>query len=137
MTVAAGSLLMGSLAACDDGRSVDAFCSVHDKYKDRYLTSMQAATEKLNGQFLSGLLQGAAAIGDLSNMWNALADVAPDEIRSDAETVAERWQKQADLAAEFIDHPLKAAASALGGALQAAGPLNRVDQFVKDHCDPA
>lgn len=96
---------------------------------------MQVATGQLQDDFVGGLIDGAAAIGDLSNMWTELSKVAPSEIKADTEAVAEYWQDQYESAAKGVDDPLGAIAGGLLGGFQAVGPLTRVDQFVRENCD--
>ncbi|WP_159620915.1 hypothetical protein [Ruania rhizosphaerae] len=122
------------LTGCSDGRSVGAFCEVHDTHRDRYLASMDVANGNLESDPVLGLLQGGSAIADLANMWHELAEVAPEEIRSDTERVAELWDAQSEQAAESVGDPLGGLAGILQTALTMSGPLNRVDEFVIENC---
>lgn len=78
-------LLGGTTAACSsvpgigDGRSVEKYCAVMEKHKDRYETAMAEASA--SDDFLTGGAQALSALGDLNQMWSELSDVAPDEIR--------------------------------------------------------
>lgn len=131
-----GTLLVGlALAGCGTERSTAAFCAVQDRHKARYLSAMKSATEDEN--LLQAVLKGAVAISDLNQMWQELADVAPEDngLRADAEAVAEFFEKQADRTGEIADNPLKGVVSGLAGALTIAAPLQRVDAFVRESCD--
>lgn len=126
-----------TLAGCSSGRSTEAFCKVHDEYKERYLASMEVANGQLENEdtALAGILNGAVAMGDLTNMWTELAKVAPESIQADAEAVAEAWKAQSDAAGEMLDNPLGGLLSSLMTGFQAAGPMSRVDEFVRTNCD--
>lgn len=116
------------LAACGDdtpARSVEAFCSTMDKHKQRYLAQMDAA----NAGTLDGLLGAAGAVGDLKLMWKELADVAPSDIRTDAEAVYDTWKQQEEHATSgnwlgLVSH-----------AVLNTGSLGRVDEYVRQHCN--
>ncbi|MEZ0579856.1 hypothetical protein [Nocardioides sp. MH1] len=135
MLVAVVVLVAGGVAGCDDGRSTDAFCDTLNKHKDRYLTSMDAASGAIDdGDALAGLVQAASAIGDISQMWTELAEVAPEEIRVDTEAVRDQWKKQDELAGQAAGDPLAGFASAMVGWFEISGPLDRVDKFATDNC---
>ncbi|WP_208545134.1 hypothetical protein [Rathayibacter sp. VKM Ac-2760] len=119
-------LLIGGLTACAPQRSAEAFCSTMQKHKDRYLEATSAAQEQ--GAIL-GLLGTASAVGDLSNMWKELAEVAPDEIRTDAETVRDAWAEQQENAGA-LDW-----VASLSTALFSSASMSRVDAYVRENCD--
>ncbi|OOP59417.1 hypothetical protein BMF89_20490 [Arthrobacter sp. SRS-W-1-2016] len=98
-----------------------------EKHKELYLSAMNSDPNGKNP--LGSLLNAASAIGDLKSMWKDMADVAPDEIRSDTESVRDAWAKQEDAA---VSGDWKAL---VGGAIFNAGPMSRVDAYVRQHCD--
>ena len=113
------------LTACAVTRDSATYCETVATHKDRYLNSMSQAAEGSLGDLLTGL----SAIGDLKNMWVALAEVAPEEIRIDTEAVRDAWIAQE-----------KAAANGdVGGALISgllnSGSMSRVDSYIRDNCD--
>lgn len=117
-------------------RSVNAFCAVHDEHKLHYLAAFDSANQSMDrGDMLSGVLQAGVAIGDLNTMWKKLAKAAPEEIQVDTEILAEGWETQADLAGDILDNPLKGLSSALVSSFKLAGPIQRVDEYVRTHCD--
>lgn len=77
-----------SLTACS--RSVQTFCKVVADHKARYLDAMSSASRSSG---LEALFQAATAVADLRAMWHDVASTAPDEIRGDAETVRDTWDK--------------------------------------------
>lgn len=131
-------VLAVAMSACGSGRSPEAFCGAMDNHKERYLAAMESATESLGSGSadgaIAGLAGGLAAISDLQAMWNELADVAPEEIRTDVELIRDENQKQLDSAGENLDNPLGALGSALMGGLKTAGAYQRVDEFTRANC---
>lgn len=118
------ALVLTMLTGCSDGRSVAAYCDVHATYEERYETSMSEAIEMFGDDPVGAVAQGGTAISDLANMWHELADVAPEEIRSDTERIAELMDAQvgADLPAVVQNY------------LMMQGPLQRVEAFIVDNC---
>lgn len=121
------ALILISLTACgkeSSARSVEAYCTTMAKHRDQYLTAMG------NTDDLMGLLGAVGAVGDLKNMWIELAKVAPKEIQTDTESVRDSWIKLEDAAIKGDYRTL------LGTALFNSASLDRVDQYMIDHCDP-
>ena len=81
--------LVMSLAACGAERTPERFCETMDQHKDRYLTAMADASDQAGQGTLSGTVggisQAIAAMSDLNQMWEDLAEAAPDDIRTDVE----------------------------------------------------
>lgn len=121
-----GMLLMVALAGCGNSteRSVEAYCNTMVKHRDRYLTAMD------NTGDLSGLIGAAGAIGDLKTMWDEMAAVAPSEIRADTEAVRDSWKKaeEAAISGDFM--------GLFGNAMFNSAPIERVDAYIIDNCDP-
>lgn len=126
------------LAACGDGRSPEAFCSTMETHRERYLEATDAALGEVQRGDGAGLLAGSAqmvvALGDLQVMWKDLADVAPDDIRSDVEVIRDATEKQLEAAGSGGD-ALSALTSGLMSGLTNAGSYQRVDSYVREHCD--
>lgn len=121
-------VLVLSLTGCGGGggsaRSVKAYCDTVGKYRDRYLTAMDAAS---SGS-LTGVIGGIAAIGDITKMWVDLAKVAPDEIQTDTEAVRDSWKQQQDAAmnGNYI--------GAITGGILNLGSSQRVEQYIITNC---
>jgi len=127
----AGLLAVLPLASCSSEsseNSVEAYCGTLNEHKRSYLASMEAAS---NPASAADILGGVAAVGDLKIMWSELADVSPDEIRADTENVRDTW---ADVENAAVNGDW---ASALLTGLLNAGSFQRVDAFVREHCDVA
>jgi len=123
-TLVAGIVVVGllaSLAGCSSSRSVEAACDVAVEYKTVLLESMSAAS--VSGG-LKDLLGAGESTNDLRTMWATLAEVAPAEIQTDAETMRDAWQEQED-----------AGAGSLVAALRATAPMTRVWGYVKMNCE--
>lgn len=122
------AVLAVSLAGCGGGasaRSVEAYCSTVAKYRDRYLSAMDAANSSGG---LGGLLTGVAAIGDIKNMWVDLAKVAPDDIQTDTEAVRDAW-KQAEEASQNGNY-----LGAITAALTNGAASQRVSDYITENC---
>ena len=120
-------ILALSLSACDGGvaRSVQEYCNTVGKYRDRYLSAMDAANSSGG---LGGLLGGIAAIGDIKNMWVDLAKVAPDEIQTDTEAVRDAWNQTAD-AAQKGDY-----VGVITTSLANSAASQRVEDYITEKC---
>lgn len=127
------------LSSCGQSRSAENYCSVLASHRERYLAAMGSAQGSVSSQdalaALGGLAQAASALADLQQMWTDLAEVAPDEIRTDTEAVRDIGQKQQDaLAGGGLADPLGALSGGLFSSIAAAGPMGRIDTYVRTHC---
>lgn len=122
--VIAASIIAIALSGCGQERSAEAFCQTMEEHKQAYLSQMEGA-----GASLEGIVSAAGAIGDLKIMWQDLAKVAPEEIRSDVESVSEAWQEQEDNATDGNW------SGVLATALLNGGSMVRVDTYVRETCD--
>ncbi len=119
-------LALPLLSACsgENKRSVEAYCTTMAKHRDQYLTAMDTNAD------LAGLLGAAGAIGDLKIMWDAMAEVAPEDIRKDTEAVRDSWREAEDAAISGDYRKL------FGNAIFNSGPIERVDAYIIANCDP-
>ena len=85
-------------------------------------------------QALSGLGASIQALGELRTYLRKLAIVAPNEIRTDAEIVAQGYDDQLKAAKDALKDPLSAIASSLIDGMMMSGQLNRLNQFALDNC---
>lgn len=119
--------------------SAAAYCAVMNKYKKRYLDQFSAANSNVDqtsdaGQFLGGMLQALMAMSELPSMFRDMATVAPPEIKSNTDRVATAYEKQWGNAADDPMNPGTALVKNLAIGLTVMGPMQNVDQYVKDHC---
>lgn len=132
------TLVPATLSGCGTDRSAKAFCDTMQKHKDRYLQAMGDATKQVQKGDTAGVVGGLAetvsALGDIQRMWEDLANVAPDEIRPDVESVRDTSAKQLDNAEQSIKDPVGAMGSALVNALINSGPIRRVDAYTRQNC---
>jgi hypothetical protein len=124
------------LAGCGDGRSEEAFCSTLHSEKERILDQLQgtaAAADASGDDFakaLMGLGASVQAIGELRTYFEKLAKVAPAEIQTEAEIVADKMS-------ELTDAPelsLQGVASRMVGAMAISGQLNTLHRYAMQHC---
>jgi len=131
-------LIPGTLSGCGTERSAKAYCDVMQKHKERYLQAMADATSQVKKGDAAGVVGGLAetvsALGDIQRMWDELAQVAPDEIRPDVESVRDTSAKQLDNAEQSVKDPVGALGSALVNALVNSGPIRRVDAYTRANC---
>ena len=126
------------LVACGSTRSVEAYCTAMEKHKARYLQAMGQANSEISGGdvggALTGLAGGVAAIGDLSQMWDELADVAPEEISADVAKVRDSYADGLAASKNSMSDPLGAIGSQLIGGMLASGSMSRVDAWTRQNC---
>lgn len=119
-------------------RSVSAFCNTLHSEKQRILAQFNATSQSGSSDQLVRALAGVGAslqaLGELRTYFHKLSDVAPDQIRDDAEIVAKDWDHQIDTAASAAAHPLSALAGALVTGVTTSGQLNSMNQFALTHC---
>lgn len=119
-------------------RSVAAFCSTLHSEKQRILAEFNSTAHSVSSdqlvQALSGLGASLQALGELRTYFHKLSDVAPDEIKAEAEIVAKDWDQQVADAANEAAHPLSALAGALINGATTSGQLNTLNQFALNNC---
>jgi hypothetical protein len=133
----AGALAL--VAGCSSGRSPEAYCSVYEKHKQRFIDAMGEAQSSMDSSddlgVVVGLAQTAGALGDLQRMWEELADVAPEDIQQDVEVVRDVSAKQADRSGQSISDPVGAMSGLLVDALMNSGSFRRVDTYTQEQCE--
>lgn len=138
----AAALLVALIATAGCGtRGVDAYCDTFygegQEFRQRWIDTNAA------GDPVGTLVQLLAVPRDLAVFFGKLADVAPEDIRSDVETIRDLYQAQADDLGDDAADLFAGPASALGGiagdlmsGLAAAPALQRVDTWTTTHCGP-
>lgn len=125
------------LAGCGGSeRSVAAYCdafwsravSLHDHYE------ADSATARANP--LAAVVDLFSAPGYLGTMMDAMAQVAPEEIRPDTEAVRDSLKRLQDSNAHAFSNPLGALGDNIGLALSSSGSFTRVDRYLTQHCPP-
>jgi hypothetical protein len=127
------------LAGCGgQTRSAAAFCSTLHSEKQRILAEFNASSHPNSSdqlvQVLSGFGASLQALGELRTYFHKLSDVAPDEIKDDAQIVANDWDQQVSSAANNAAHPLSGILSALVSGATSSGQLNTLNQYALAHC---
>jgi hypothetical protein len=109
-----------------------------EKHKARYLQAMGQANSEISGGdvggALTGLAGGVAAIGDLTQMWDELADVAPEEISADVAKVRDSYADGLAASKNSMSDPLGAIGSQLIGGMLASGSMSSVDAWTRQNC---
>ena len=136
----ASALVVLSIAGCDGGsdRSVEAFCSTITSEKARILEQFDETSSMGQGddglEVLAGLAASIQGLGELRTYTRKRAAVAPDEIRVEAELMAETVAKQLDAASDAISDPLGALVGGFMSGLEGSGPTNTVNEFARENC---
>ena len=125
-------IVAAGMSACGPTRSIDAYCGVMEKHKDRFVTATNQAMN--NSNVFESSVQMVSAMGDLSAMFDEAAEVAPEEIAPDVERVAEYWSTQQATAEQMVTDPFAGLAGALTGGMMNSGSLMRVDDYTAANC---
>lgn len=128
--------------SCGGGpeRSTESFCATLRSEKARILDQFNATSHSADasGDDLASLFAGLGgsiqALGELRAYFHKLAEVAPDEIRTEAELVADNYDEQMDAAGDAGSNPLGALTSSLFNGLAVSGQLDRLNQFAVSNC---
>jgi hypothetical protein len=130
-----------SMTSCagEDGRSVASFCAALQAEKDRItrrLDEMTRAREQADDASapLVDLTSSFAAVGELRTYFGRLAQHAPDEIRVQAETVAEEYDELVDSAPQVMTNPWGELAGDLITGMTVQGPMADMDEFAERSC---
>lgn len=127
-----GTTLLATLTACSPSRSLEAYCSVIEEHKERYINAMAAATG--GEDLIGGIMQAVSAIGDIGQMWKEAAKVAPEEISADVEATAAAWDAQLKAAEKAASDPLAGLTAGLMSGITNAAAISRVDQYTAANC---
>lgn len=139
-TVAA--LLVVGTVGCSSSpeRSTEAFCSTMKSEQARILAQFNATVDAGKAsndgmtQALMGLGASIQALGELRTYFHKLSDVAPEEIRTEAEIVAQGYDDQLKAAKDAVSDPLGALASTLFEGMMMSGQLDTLNQFAVREC---
>lgn len=135
--VAVTSLAVGS---CSSGRSTEAFCDTlrsgqeHISGQLEETTYAAQANEDPLAALLVGLGGGIQAMGEVQSYLRELSEVAPEEIRIEAERVSEVFDEQMDAASGAASDPLGAIAGSLFNSIAVSGQVNTVNDFAVENC---
>lgn len=138
---AALALLSSALVTGCSARSVDAYCSTF--YGEGQEFRQRLIGAEASGEPVGMIVQLLAVPRDLAVFFGELAEVAPEDIRSEVETVRDLYDAQADGLGEDAADLFGGPASALGGiagdlmsGLAAAPALQRIDEWTTANCGP-
>ena len=123
------SSVVVTLVSCAPTRSPEAFCGVVDEYTEE----LQANVTSADGG-LSEFLAVFENVGIFRNMLIDLAEVSPDEIRTDVEVVRDQYVQMIDEAGDAASDPLGGIAGMLALALFNGQSYQRIDQYSQANC---
>ena len=137
--VAAAALAAVAVAGCGLGgetRSADAYCDTYEsgfeKIKSDYPEVDQYSSSGENALVL--LLQTGSAYGDIVALIGEMAEVSPDEVRTDVERVHKTLQDQLDSAGDAVSDPFGTLAGQVVKSITNAGAFERMDRYTLEHC---
>jgi hypothetical protein len=114
-------------------RSVASYCQTWQtegqKLHDRWAAQTQG-----NDDLLGSVATLAGAPQDLADLFDKLAEVAPEEIKADVERYRDAWQQTADNFGEHAIDPLRFLGLQLTVAMQSKGAETRIDNWTSTHC---
>ena len=119
--------------------SAASYCAVMNRYKKQYLDTFASANSNVEktsdpGAFVTGMLQALMATSALPSMFADMAKVAPPEIQSDTQRVADAFSKQLGNAADDPMNPGTALMKNLAVGMTVLGPISNVNSYVAEHC---
>lgn len=122
---------VGFAAGCGDTRSAAAVCNVwitqtaalHAKYQNDATHRPVTAIEDI-----------VSAPSDIAGLMGNMAAVAPTPIEGDLSTLQNAFKRIASSEGDGVFNPGQAIAKNVVTAVQAAGPVERVDSYVSTNC---
>lgn len=138
------SMVVLSGCASEPERTTAGYCDKYqkgfDEIKSQYPEVDQYSTSDENPLIL--LLNTTSAYGDVVALIGEMAEVAPDEIRSDTERVHETMQSQLDQIGDGAGDVLSGDLGGMLGTLASgfmssvvnAGSFQRMDEFIVANC---
>jgi len=141
-SIAAAAVGGFAAVSCSSGpeRSVESFCTTLRSEKERILAQIDqgsAAAEAQSDELASGMMSLGVtlqALGELRTYFHELADVAPDEVRTEVEIIRDEVDKQFDTAGDAASNPLGSLAEAVVSGFAMSGQMETVNNFAKDNC---
>lgn len=141
-TIAAVGLVSLGLVSCSlvgPQRSVGAYCETLERESDRLTAKYdEQVSDAEEADPLAGLVAAfamtAEALGDLAVLSEKLAELAPEEVRIEHETVAESMRGQADRLEDAAGDPLGALVGGVVSAVVDSGSFRVVDEFSLENC---
>lgn len=135
---ALAAVVLATTAGCSaitgPQRSQQAFCKTLSDGTAELAGGARKAYQTGETDPLAGLVTATGNIGRFEKLLDNLADVAPDEIRSDVVTVRDTMKKSIDKAGDAISDPLGALGGSLLGPLIHSSSFEAVDAYARSRC---
>jgi hypothetical protein len=132
----------GSGTSSDEGgdpaptRSAEAFCATMTSEQERILAQFQqnagpgpTESDDFAEAFMT-VFASVQALGELRTYFDKLAKVAPDEIQTEAEIIAEKM----DTILEGPDVSVEGVVKSMMLAIELSGPLDTLNAYALEHC---
>lgn len=135
IATAATFTLAISLAACGGAtRSPEAYCRAFYETATPIREHYVEVDEEVEEDPLSALATLLSTPGDLTVIFDRMAEHAPDEIKADTEEARDALKKQQESLGEAISDPLGAIGSGVIAGLTSSGSFSRVNDYLQEHC---
>ncbi|HEX4493381.1 MAG TPA: hypothetical protein VH914_19410 [Acidimicrobiia bacterium] len=134
--VLATAALVAPLAACSHStpRSVTAFCNTLAQQKQQFLSEYDTSGQDP----LQGFVTGMSSLGEIPVIFDRLDKVAPPDIEPDVAAVRDSFKQQLGSVSGMASNPLGGLIGGIASSLTAAGPFQRVSDYVTANCpDPS
>ena len=126
-----------TLSACGGSeRSPEAYCRAFYETAAPIRQSYLEADEQMEEDPLGSIVALLGSPGDLTVIFDSMAEHAPDEIRADTEAARDALEDQQDAIGDALSDPLGALGSSVIGGLTSSGSFARVDEYLAEHCPP-
>jgi hypothetical protein len=124
------------LAACGAGsdRSPEAYCRAFYGSAAPIRQSYVEAGEEVESDPLKAVVTLLGSPGDLTVIFDSMAEHAPDEIRADTEAARDALKKEQDALGDEFSDPLGALGAGVIAGLTSSGSFSRVDSYLNEHC---
>lgn len=133
--IAAALALAISLTACGGStRSPEAYCRAFYETAAPIREHYVEADKEVEKDPLSALVTLLGAPGDLTVIFDRMAEHAPGEIKADTEEARDSLKKQQESLGEALSNPLGAIGSGLIAGLTSSGSFTRVGNYLQEHC---
>lgn len=115
-------------------RSVEAFCSTMNSEQERILAEFDANNGDGHiddfSEAMAGMLASVQALGELQVYFQKLAEVAPPEIQTETQLVADKIGDQM----KIPDFSITGVGNQLIAAIMLSGPMDAVNRFALKNC---
>jgi hypothetical protein len=127
-------LAISPLACGGATRSPEAYCRAFYESAAPVREQYVEAGEEAESDPLSALVTLLSVPGDLTVIFDKMAEHAPSEIKADTEEARDALKKQQESLGDALSDPLGAIGSGVIAGLTSSGSFSRIDSYLQEHC---